>query len=756
MRGKERAFHLFLIKVLLLLFLTENSTSVLRNATSIFKCPNGESYLIRYDTNTQQTYNFALTDAKTFSVGSQAGELITLETVDESNCIRNAMEKAELSDNDRTKSCFISGTSNNQFQWVTESGFVFFYDPSGSTQDCYVEDCNWDSKPPSSCYSAPRFCHAYIKVDEEYKMEWADRPDNGLLYCWIVEIKIPSTSPSPTRSSSSSATISKTPTISFSPSKTSSVTPTATSTRTSSISFSPSVSLSGTSSSTPSSTPSPSITRTTSASSTATPSTSAISSSTPSSSPSASSSPSVSASVSSTSTQSISTSTSASPSVTHSTTSTITTSSSSSASITTSHSTSATMTTSPSTSPSITTSSSPSASITTSHSTSATMTTSSSPSTTITTSPSASASVTTSISTSATMTTSISPSATMTTSLSPSATMTTSPSTSSSITTSPSTSTSITTSSSTSPSITISSSTSISRLSSQSTSSSISSSSSPSIFPSFSSTPALSQSVTLSIIIPSLALPPDIIVEPSPLPIRSPDLFSPTPKITNIFRDPYLLLPSPSPFLPPSIIGPGVIVSDVNGGLNIPVTNQNGDVVGSVSFPPSVSGTVFSAAGTVTGANILSQTVDLFYVDANGNIVSNLGFDVEICLNLTSSVASQDACLGYLNSDGDWVCEDRCLSTQGSCDSLCGNTKHFTSFSILLDAGGSKDECGNTTLDAYFWISTAFVLFAILLWFILAIFKDLRVRRRTYLKRRNYTRQESVLRSVNDQERSVI
>ena len=76
---------------------------------------------------------------------------------------------------------------------------------------------------------------------------------------------------------------------------------------------------------------------------------------------------------------------------------------------------------------------------------------------------------------------------------------------------------------------------------------------------------------------------------------------------------------------------------------------------------------------------------------------SALSESVEICMKVTSDAESQkkDRCLGFIDesrSPPRWTCEDECLE-ENSDGLLCGKTKHFTNFAILLGAtGGDCDD----------------------------------------------------------------
>jgi hypothetical protein len=64
--------------------------------------------------------------------------------------------------------------------------------------------------------------------------------------------------------------------------------------------------------------------------------------------------------------------------------------------------------------------------------------------------------------------------------------------------------------------------------------------------------------------------------------------------------------------------------------------------------------------------------------------------EATLCIQPSAGASTDTSCLGYLNMDGKWQCEDTCLAPKG--DQLCGSTSHFTSFAILL-SGGKGASC---------------------------------------------------------------
>lgn len=94
-----------------------------------------------------------------------------------------------------------------------------------------------------------------------------------------------------------------------------------------------------------------------------------------------------------------------------------------------------------------------------------------------------------------------------------------------------------------------------------------------------------------------------------------------------------------------------------------------------------------------SGPEIVSSVFDIFIVDVYG-VQNNFNGQAEICLDINSSneVSLKRSCLGYFNENTqEWECEDNCLEKNDK-GQFCGNTSHFTAFSILfygLDGPGA-------------------------------------------------------------------
>lgn len=125
-----------------------------------------------------------------------------------------------------------------------------------------------------------------------------------------------------------------------------------------------------------------------------------------------------------------------------------------------------------------------------------------------------------------------------------------------------------------------------------------------------------------------------------------------------------------------------------------------------------------------------SSAVDLTLTNSQGQQVKFAG-QIELCFDVEASESkSGEACLGYLDEEcGEWVCEDKSLKNKSG--KLCGSTGHFTSFAILIGANLNSG-CGKgATVDrVVVWLSAALAILAIVIFFLCAIIKEVRMRLR--------------------------
>lgn len=117
-------------------------------------------------------------------------------------------------------------------------------------------------------------------------------------------------------------------------------------------------------------------------------------------------------------------------------------------------------------------------------------------------------------------------------------------------------------------------------------------------------------------------------------------------------------------------------------------------------------------------SNVLSNVVDVVLLDANGNEISALDTNVEICLEVDQEASEDDLCLSFLDETKDppeFVCQDPCVEFQND-TFVCGDTAHFTSFAVLLDGDAGGSQCGSSEnpyeFDTMAWLSLGAIIIA--------------------------------------------
>jgi len=117
-------------------------------------------------------------------------------------------------------------------------------------------------------------------------------------------------------------------------------------------------------------------------------------------------------------------------------------------------------------------------------------------------------------------------------------------------------------------------------------------------------------------------------------------------------------------------------------------------------------------------SNLLSNVVDVVLLDANGNEISALDTNVEICLEVDQEAEQDDLCLSFLDESKDppeFVCQDPCVEFQND-TFVCGDTAHFTSFAVLLDGDAGGSACGSSDnpyeFDTMAWLSLVSIILA--------------------------------------------
>ena len=126
--------------------------------------------------------------------------------------------------------------------------------------------------------------------------------------------------------------------------------------------------------------------------------------------------------------------------------------------------------------------------------------------------------------------------------------------------------------------------------------------------------------------------------------------------------------------------------------------------------------------------------VNITAFSENGSPITKFDEPVEVCLNVPSNTDSKDACLSFLNDNNEWECEDKCLSTDKSSTNnesiFCGETNHFTTFSILLTGTNTNCDNSNDNINSTITIlSIAFICCAIVVVIVGIIFIEIHYRR---------------------------
>ena len=72
--------------------------------------------------------------------------------------------------------------------------------------------------------------------------------------------------------------------------------------------------------------------------------------------------------------------------------------------------------------------------------------------------------------------------------------------------------------------------------------------------------------------------------------------------------------------------------------------------------------------------------------------------NVRLCFVLEHPITRRDGCLGFIDADGRWKCEDVCLDQgehEEAKEMLCGVTGHFTSFAVLFTGADGEGLCSD-------------------------------------------------------------
>ena len=121
----------------------------------------------------------------------------------------------------------------------------------------------------------------------------------------------------------------------------------------------------------------------------------------------------------------------------------------------------------------------------------------------------------------------------------------------------------------------------------------------------------------------------------------------------------------------------------------LPLLDPAGGTAGTVSVPDSVvegSGelvvTVIDQPNIYDDTTLGSPILELLLFDESGREVTDLDDEVEICLQSNIDPDDDDICLGFLDEEENWVCEDPCLEERD--EGYCGQTGTLTQLFPLL------------------------------------------------------------------------
>jgi len=111
------------------------------------------------------------------------------------------------------------------------------------------------------------------------------------------------------------------------------------------------------------------------------------------------------------------------------------------------------------------------------------------------------------------------------------------------------------------------------------------------------------------------------------------------------------------------------------------MSNTNGSPVELVVGP--VDPMVLSSANSNSNVELGSVAIEVTLSDGT----SQLTAAATLCFQYFRSKNYDKACLAYIDSNGHWQCQDKCLSKNTTSTLICGTTSHFTSFAVLLSGG---------------------------------------------------------------------
>ena len=168
------------------------------------------------------------------------------------------------------------------------------------------------------------------------------------------------------------------------------------------------------------------------------------------------------------------------------------------------------------------------------------------------------------------------------------------------------------------------------------------------------------------------------------------------------------------------------IKDDITPNSELELITENGEQVGNIFFS-DIEGSFDINFTTNTDSSLIGNIiVDITIYDLEGNSISQLPDDLKICLK-EEKRNDDNICLSFFNTKTEeWECEDECLSREGN--QYCGTTNHLTSFALLLNGKTSNSNCSSEDDYVILWLSLAFVGLAIILFIIVALVVEFKIR----------------------------
>jgi hypothetical protein len=138
-----------------------------------------------------------------------------------------------------------------------------------------------------------------------------------------------------------------------------------------------------------------------------------------------------------------------------------------------------------------------------------------------------------------------------------------------------------------------------------------------------------------------------------------------------------------------------------NNQATVTVTDSSGRVVATVTVDgsgenllvrPVDDATIARAVAASGGIKLGSQALEVSFANRKRHELTQvLSSPATLCFAYNERSNYDLACLGYINNEGKWQCEDTCLDKNSTSQLTCGRTGHFTSFAVLLSGG--DDQC---------------------------------------------------------------